>query len=378
VGTNRQRAYSAKYAGFAALVSVAACALVTPLDDLASSNDASLDVSSDASPDASPDVTADAPSTDAAADVDGCTQDCQGGACVAGRCQPVTLVTGQPNPEGLVVGDTDLFWTYSVNPVGGVRRANKVDGGGVATLASLGASCPLALASDEVIAIKNGTTVIGIPDASTTDASSGTSLFTQPAFLEITTVATDGTYLFFVGNNTYDTAGVYAVALGATQASLTAPFSTFATTALTTGNGSAYFFDGSKIGRTTGTGGDTNVVTGVTEVSGLAYTLASSGPLIAWTSASSGTVSIAAADKTSTPPAPIASAQGGPSGIALDASRAYWTNQNDGTIVYCDLANCQPQIAANNQSLPSAIAVDATTIYWLNVSTATILKLAKP
>jgi hypothetical protein len=364
-----------KHARFATVLTITACSLITPLDDLTTSNDASVDVS----PDVSADVNADTSLADGGADVDGCVQDCQGGACAAGRCQPVTLVTGQPNPAGLVVGATDLFWSYSVAQTGGVARANKVDGGGVAKIASVLTSGPLALASDEVIAIKTDTTLIGIPNATTADAASGTSLVTTPGFQAITTVATDGTYGFFVGNSTYSVAGVYAFALDASSASLTAPFSTVTGTALTTGNGFAYFFDGNTtIGRTTGTGGDTTVVTGVTGVSGLAFTMASSGPLIAWTSTSAGTVTIAPADKTSSLPAPMASAQAGPSGIALDASRAYWANQNDGTIVYCDLANCQPQIVASNQALPSAIAVDATTIYWLNVSTAAILKIAKP
>ncbi len=365
-----------KHARFAALLTITACALITPLDDLATSNDASVDVS----PDAVADVSAETSLTDAAADVDGCTQDCQGGACVAGRCQPVTLVTGQPNPQGLVVGATDLFWSYSVAQTGGgVARANKVDGGGVATIAKIFASGPLGLASDEVIAIKTATTLVGIPSASTADASSATSLASQPAFQAITNVTTDGTYVFFVGNSTYSVQGVYAFALDASSASLTAPFATVTGTAMTTGNGFAYFYDGGNvIGRTTGTGGDTAVVNGVTGVTGLAFTMASSGPLVAWTAMSAGTVSIAPADKTSSLPAPIASAQGGPSGIALDATRAYWANQTAGTIVYCDLTNCQPQVIASNQALPSAIAVDATTIYWLNVSTAAILKIAKP
>jgi hypothetical protein len=64
-----------------------------------------------------------------------CGHTCLGGACEAGSCQPVTLVSSVVDPVALKAGAGSLYYTQGENvPPTGVQRVS-VDGGGLATLA---------------------------------------------------------------------------------------------------------------------------------------------------------------------------------------------------------------------------------------------------
>ncbi len=73
---------------------------------------------------------------DAGVDGDGdanavCDHDCRGGACVAGVCQPVTLVADAQRPVRLALSDTDVYWVD--RGAGLVMRTSK-DGAGQSIL----------------------------------------------------------------------------------------------------------------------------------------------------------------------------------------------------------------------------------------------------
>ncbi len=71
----------------ASLVATGGCSFVRNLDDL---------TGGDAAPDAS----------------NTCATDCLGGACLAGVCQPITLIDGRPRPWGIAVDDTHhVYWS---------------------------------------------------------------------------------------------------------------------------------------------------------------------------------------------------------------------------------------------------------------------------
>ena len=74
-------------------------------------------------------------------------------------------------------------------------------------------------------------------------------------------------------------------------------------------------------------------------------------------------------------PVQLASGQGLPSAIAVDATAAYWTNSGSGTVMKVALAGGAPVQLAGGQANPGAIAVDATSVYW--TCGIGVLKVAK-
>lgn len=68
-------------------------------------------------------------------------------------------------------------------------------------------------------------------------------------------------------------------------------------------------------------------------------------------------------------PIVIASDQQSPTGIAIDSTRVYWANQDEGTIVACPLTGCgaaTPTVLASDQAMLRGIAVDADSIYFVD------------
>jgi hypothetical protein len=61
----------------------------------------------------------------------------------------------------------------------------------------------------------------------------------------------------------------------------------------------------------------------------------------------------------------LASGQNAPTGIAVDAANAYWTNDNQsGSVMKVPIAGGTPTALAWNQFFPTDIVVDATNVYW--------------
>ena len=63
-------------------------------------------------------------------------------------------------------------------------------------------------------------------------------------------------------------------------------------------------------------------------------------------------------------PTTIASAQGGPWDVAVDATSAYWTNNASGTVMKAPLAGGAPTTLATGQDAPSSITIDSENVYW--------------
>jgi hypothetical protein len=87
-----------------------------------------------------------------------------------------------------------------------------------------------------------------------------------------------------------------------------------------------------------------------------------------WTDAMAGTVMKVAIDGGS--PTMLASGQATPTGIAVDGSDAYWTNEplnQAGSVMKVPLACGAPDSIATGQNRPRHIAVDASNVYWTNL-----------
>ena len=62
----------------------------------------------------------------------------------------------------------------------------------------------------------------------------------------------------------------------------------------------------------------------------------------------------------------LAGQQSDPSGLAIDATYVYWTAYGDGTVMRVPIAGGTPETLARDQKAPSAIAVDASAAYFLD------------
>jgi RHS repeat-associated protein len=71
----------------------------------------------------------------------------------------------------------------------------------------------------------------------------------------------------------------------------------------------------------------------------------------------------------------LASSQSGPTGIAVDATSVYFTDQTGGTVMKVPLGGGSTTTLASGQSTPSGIAVDATSVYWANSGGGTVVSL---
>ena len=103
---------------------------------------------------------------------DRCGRDCQGGACVAGVCQPVALATGEDYPVSIAVDQGHVYWINWTDPdldphpnTTTVRSIAKA-GGDVTTLGTTAPFAPTSLHVDDKAlyfyrAMMNGTPVGG-------------------------------------------------------------------------------------------------------------------------------------------------------------------------------------------------------------------------
>lgn len=384
---------------------LAACSLVTPLDDLrGGGSDASTDGLADSSPqgDAIDDMAIDVPlasCADAGYTVCGnacvdlqndgnncgaCSHDCLGGACTGGACQVVTLAAGQAYPVDLAIDAAYVYWTIWGSTAGNfndgeIRRCAITGCGGVPQTVTKSGSEPTSVAVDASYVYFGNHGDGSVAKCPLSGCAVPTPLAPGGSGLDPRGIAVDGTNAYWVSNadNTLyrcakngcnnaptpfytSLSGPWRVALDATNA----------------------YASGDTILQIP-LNGDTPVVL-ATAASARGIDVGTTDVYFAKFFNGSGTVSKCAIGGCSQAPTSLIGSQNDPYDVAVDATGFYWSDNGSGDVMSCPLSGCpvNPTVLASGQNAPTRVRVSAKAIFWANSGTVgntdgSIMMLAK-
>lgn len=145
-----------------------------------------------------------------------CGHDCQGGECVAGRCQPVVLAAGLSSPSSLALSDTDLYLIEGTTAAS-ARLLSLPKGGGaarelVAALGDLGAP---SIAGDQLYFATGGAGG-GVVQRANLDGT-GVLAFSPPHAPGIARLITPGLFVYYTVRDASSTTVYRAGLLSAGQ-----------------------------------------------------------------------------------------------------------------------------------------------------------------
>jgi hypothetical protein len=315
-----------------------------------------------------------------------CSHDCLGGACQAGKCQPVELATGPKQGWCLELSADTVYWTASgdtavttddqllTTPKGGGSATPLVSGKGQPRCLSLDGSSMAWTSLDGSLWVGSAS---GTNAKQLTSAPNAYGLHLASGFVYYTTLQTPGSVLRipFTGGTPQTLAynQTNPVQVVADDASGYAYFTT-------RGSGPAYA-DGT-LSRVALAGGTVEVLApnltnarGVT-VYGTSAFWTARGTEGSYTDGTVGRVDLANLSITT-----LATGLNGPGrGIAVDASDVYVTTtalSGDGTILRIPVAGGSAEPVATAQAAPADLAIDDIAVYWVNETTGTVMRLAK-
>ncbi len=310
-----------------------------------------------------------------------CSHSCQGGACSAGMCQPVVLVSGQlgTNASLLVTGGS-IYWSSPANAIMSVP----VSGG---TPSTVTATDPvwivdgLAAAGTTLYYAGGGDGVLAAPLAGGTSVT----LYSNAANnYAVSAVATDGTNVYWVEENnvTGATSNVVELPLAAGTPTTLVSLTEHGIRSLAVDATTVYWDNPLAPGSL-----ESTPIAGGGMVTTLASGLGNPKQLTVYGS----TVYLVNAGLTANAGAVLSIPSGGgsvttmaanqafPQYVAVDSSGVYWTTGAGGDAVLTkSLGGGMPTtLAGNLSSGVAAIALDSTSVYWNGVQLG-IVKLAKP
>jgi hypothetical protein len=248
-----------------------------------------------------------------------CGHDCQGQACQASVCQPLTLASGQSAPTWVAVDATNAYWT---NGDGTIMKCAIGGCGGNPTMV-----------------------------ATDTPGSWG--------------IAVDATSVYWTNSNS----GVWKAPIAGGAPIQLASGST--ARAITVDSTNVYWVnDGGSGSKGTvmqcAIGGCNMNPTTLASGQGTPEAIAVDSANIYWTNSSDGTVMKCAIGGCNMNPTTVASGQSAPLSIAVDPTYIYWPNSGDGTVKKVAIAGGPTITLASSQNAPWSTAVDATSVYWVD------------
>ncbi|MCC6668315.1 MAG: hypothetical protein IT375_31515 [Polyangiaceae bacterium] len=304
-----------------------------------------------------------------------CGHDCLGGTCVAGACQPVTLFSNAINgPSRLALDATHI---YFVDYKGGTVRRMLKDGTAQQVLAT-GTECNrIAVDGTHVYWTEQTPKLVrrapkggGAPETLGTGLSSALGL------------ALDATNAYFSDMSATGAVNRAPKAPGSVQA-LASNVPWPLEIAITPAH--AYwttFANNGAVRRVPLAGGATEVVVpNVDNSFGIASDAANVYFTVLGTGANKGQVqSVALAATLPATPVVLAVSQGGPRGLAVDATHLFWTNSDTQSVMRIakDGSDLQkPTLIATGGIEPLGIAVDDLAVYWADEKAGTLRRVAK-
>ncbi len=299
-----------------------------------------------------------------------CGHACQGGTCIAGACQTVTLASSQGGVGELAIDLTEAFWTSDST----VKKV-ALTGGSVATLAAYNNSVTI-----RSISVAGGVVVYSFGGSGFWEVAKVSSLVQSPTTLASIPDAIAGVVV--AGSDAYWSSSVLKGGLNRVPLAGGTPsrVDNSVLGGLTADVNFVYYWNGNL--------GSTGVwkaslATGATtflaspQVAGQLRSITRAGSYVYWTDGSSNVHRVGTGGGGSG--TLIASGQSSPTMIAADATHVYWTNRGNGTVMRVAIAGGAPQVFASGLSQPYGIAVDTVSVYWteLNSGDGRIVKLAK-
>jgi hypothetical protein len=321
-----------------------------------------------------------------------CDHSCLGGACKAGKCEPVALASGTGCPSGIAVYGDEIYWTEwndPVNPTLG-KVARVLMSTRIVTVMAETTTIPVQIVADDLAVYWSENSTNKAPDSSLMDGhvwKLDKSRIGEPGEAgaaealrwwdhTIGMLALSSTDIYYAEYHSVNRipkggGGIYAEIspkLGLTGGIAVDQTGVYFTDVRDAGIGSVWLY----------TNGDASVLAAGGGMSPAGVAVDSHN--VYWTnffaSGDAGYLVMMADKFFPGDAAVLAQNQQGPLGIAVDGNHVYWANMLDGKIMRIVKMGGPPEVMATGNS-PRSVAIDTKAIYWTDCGSGSVMALAR-